>query len=78
MRILIQDPLTRAFYDGAVWSNDIVEAMDFESTSQAERFCLEKQLPGALIVVKFNDPAGDIQFPAGARHSLLTANATVM
>ena len=78
MRILIQDPLTSAYYDGANWEKAIEDAMDFESTSEAERFCLEKNLPGALIVVKFNDPTGDIQFPAGARHSLLTAKAAVL
>ena len=78
MRILIQDPLTSAYYNGANWENAIEDAMDFESTSEAERYCLEKNLPGAYIVVKFNDPSGDIQFPAGARHSLLTAKATVL
>ena len=70
--------MTNAYFDGGDWSNTLEEAMDFESTSKAERFCLEKNLPGALIVVKFNDPSGDIQFPAGARHSLLTAKAVGM
>ena len=78
MRILIQDPMTNAYYDGADWSNVVEDALDFESTSEAERLCLERDLPGALIVVKFKDPSGDIQFPAGARHSLLTAKAAVM
>ena len=71
MRIVIQDSSGESYFDGDSWTPDIVKAMDFESTTVAERFCLERKLAGAVIVVKFINPeVGDIRFPAGARDAL--------
>lgn len=80
MRILIQDPSSKAYYSGESWDADPVNAVDFESTADAERFCQERNFPGALIVVKFKDDNDDIRFSAGGRSALLSSivgNSTV-
>ncbi len=71
MRILIQDPASKGFFDGATWTRELMYAMDFESTSSAEKYCLDHNLSRALVVVKFKDDSDDIKFCAGSRSSLL-------
>ena len=73
MRILVQDSATRVYFDGAGWTAQAESAKSFESVAQAELFCQEHQLPGALIVVKFKDASRDISYPVGGRHALLVS-----
>jgi hypothetical protein len=67
MRILIQDPETRAYFSGDDWDVDENRATEFGNVAQAEEFCRQQDLPLALVVVKFKDPAHDVRYPASAR-----------
>ncbi len=73
MRILVQDPATKVYFDGVNWTSRAEQAKAFESVAQAESFCQKRQFSTALIVVKFKDASRDISFPAGARHALLVS-----
>jgi hypothetical protein len=73
MRILVQDPGSKAFFDGTRWDEDIGRAKTFESVTRAEALCREHQFSTALIVVKFEDPNHDIMYPVGARGALLVS-----
>jgi hypothetical protein len=73
MRILVQDSATKFYFDGAEWTEHHDKAKTFESVAQAETFCNEQRLTGALIVVKFKDASRDISYPVGGRHSLMVS-----
>jgi hypothetical protein len=73
MRILIQDPVSKRYFDGTAWSNEMEDAREFESVAQAETFCREQKVTRALIVVKFNDPSQDIRYPIGPQDALLVS-----
>jgi hypothetical protein len=73
MRILVQDPGSKAFFDGTRWDEDLERAKTFESVTQAEAVCREHQFSSALIVVKFQDAHQDISYPVGARGALLVS-----
>lgn len=73
MRILIQDPVGKGYYDGVGWGGTPDDAKKFESVAQAETFCQEAHVDRALIVVKFNDPSRDIRYPIGPRGALLVS-----
>jgi len=73
MRILIQDPVGKGYFDGVAWSGDAEQASEFESVAQAETFCHQRNVTSALIVVKFNDPAQDIRYPIGPQDALLVS-----
>ena len=73
MRILIQDPVGKGYYDGSAWDSALERAREFESVAQAETFCHEQNVTRALIVVKFNDPNQDIRYPIGPRDALMVS-----
>ncbi|HUD48501.1 MAG TPA: hypothetical protein VMR33_16830 [Candidatus Baltobacteraceae bacterium] len=73
MRILIQDPASQAFFDGAGWDEDIERAKSFESVTQAEAICRKHNFCSALIVVKFDDVNQDVSYPVGDRGALLVS-----
>jgi len=73
MRILIQDPVSKGYFDGISWNGDAELGMEFESVAQAETFCQQRNVIRALIVVKFKDPAQDIRYPIGPRDALLVS-----
>jgi hypothetical protein len=67
MRILIQDPESKAFFSGDAWDVDENRATEFGTVAQAEELCRQHNLPLALVVVKFKDAGNDVRYPAGAR-----------
>ncbi len=67
MRILIQDPESKAFLSGDDWDADEHRATEFGNVAQAEEFCRQQNLPLALVVVRFKDPVNDVSYPVGAR-----------
>jgi hypothetical protein len=73
MRILIQDPVGKGFFDGAAWNEDMNQAREFESIAQAEAFCLGQNITHAEIVVKYNDPVQEVRFPIGPRDALVVS-----
>jgi len=73
MRILIQDPNERSYFDGTGWTTALEEAKAFESVAQAETFCRSQNVTNAFIVVKFNDPSQDIRYPIGKQDALLVS-----
>ena len=73
MRILIQDPVGKGYFDGISWSGDLDQAKEFESVAQAETFCHEQNVSRVQIVVKFKDPSQDIRYSVGARDALLVS-----
>jgi hypothetical protein len=73
MRILIQDPVSKGYFDGVAWGGDVEQAQEFESVAQAETFCHEQNVTRALIVVKFNNAAQDIRYPIGAEDALMVS-----
>ncbi len=73
MRILLQDAVGKGYYDGTAWSGAVEDARAFDSVVQAEKFCRERKVTQALIVVKYNDPTQDIRFPVGAQDALLVS-----
>ena len=73
MRILIQDPVGKGYFDGVTWSGGVERAREFESVAQAETFCQEQNVTRALIVVKFKDATQDICYPIGAQDALLVS-----
>jgi hypothetical protein len=73
MRILIQDPVSKGYFDGITWNSDVELAREFDSVAQAETFCQEQSVTRALIVVKFKDPSQDIRYPIGAQDALLVS-----
>jgi len=66
MRILIQDPETKAYFSGDDWDVDENHATEFGNVAQAEEFCRQQNLALALVVVKFKDPINDVSYPASA------------
>ncbi len=73
MRILVQNAVRRAYFDGLDWNENVANAKDFESVAQAETFCQEHNLSTALIVVKSKDGSHDISYPMGDRNALLVS-----
>lgn len=73
MRILIQDPIGKGYFDGAAWNGDVHVAQEFESVAQAENYCHEHEIARAHIVVKFKDPSQDIRYPIGPQDALLVS-----
>ena len=73
MRILIQDPVGKGYFNGVAWSGDVEQAAEFESVAQAETFCQEQRVARALVVVKFKDPTQDIRYPIGPQDALLVS-----
>jgi hypothetical protein len=73
MRILIQDPVGKGYFDGAAWNGDVDGAQEFESAAQAETFCQQQGVTRALIVFKFKDSGQDIRYPIGPRDALLVS-----
>ncbi len=67
MRILIQDPESKAYFNGGDWDVDENHATEFGNVAQAEEFCRQQNLPLALVVVKFKDATSDVSYPASAR-----------
>jgi hypothetical protein len=67
MRILIQDPDSKAYFSETDWEMDEGRATEFGTVAQAEEFCRQQNLPLALVVVKFKDAAGDVRYPAVSR-----------
>lgn len=73
MRIIIQEPVSKAFFDGAGWQQDLQRARAFDTVAQAEATCRQHQLSTALVVVKFDNPNHDFSYPVGARGALLVS-----
>jgi hypothetical protein len=73
MRILLQDPVSKGYFDGIDWAGEVQKAREFESVAEAETYCLERNVTRALIVVKFNDPTQDIRYPIGPQDALLVS-----
>ena len=67
MRIVIQNPETRAFFSGGEWDLDEDRASQFGNVADAEEFCRQQNLPQALVVVKFRDAINDVSYPASGR-----------
>ena len=73
MRILIQDPVGKGYFDGSAWNGGLEQAREFESVAQAETFCHSQNVTRALIVVKFKDQTAEVRYPIGARNALLVS-----
>jgi hypothetical protein len=73
MRILVQDPASKAFFDGTSWNQDIGHAKSFQSVTRAEAACRERQFSSALIVVRLENATQDITYPVGAGGALLVS-----
>jgi|GEM_PF-1573991 len=73
MRILIQDPAGKSYFDGWDWTENMAQAKAFGSVAQAESFCYMQKLRGALIVMKFNNPARVIRYSPNSRNALLVS-----
>ncbi len=74
MRILIQHPESKRFFDGQAWDQDAQTAMEFESVYSAEEFCRNHAIQTALIVVRFNSSASqDIKYAVGPANALLAS-----
>jgi hypothetical protein len=73
MHILVQDPASKAFFDGTSWNDDSQQAKTFESVARAEAVCREHQFSSALIVVRFEDAKQEISYPVGAGGALLVS-----
>ena len=57
MRILVQSKDTSLFYKGIdEWTSDSNEAIDFISSTVADRICKEHGLSNVRMVVKFDRP----------------------
>ena len=48
MRILIQDPESKAYFNDGDWDVDENHATEFGNVAQAEEFCRQHNLPLAL------------------------------
>jgi hypothetical protein len=74
MRILIQDPESKRYYDGVKWGLNLDGAKEFETVYSAEEYCRDQDIRSALIVVKFNDLAAqDIKYAVGPANTLLAS-----
>ena len=73
MRILVQDAVSKVFFDGDHWNEDAAQAKSFESVAHAETFCLLHAMADALIVVKSNDGSHDISYPVGVDNALMVS-----
>jgi len=74
VRILIQHPESKRFFNGVEWNPSLEDAMDFDTVYSAEQFCRDQDIRSALIVVKFNNLAAqDIKYLVGPANSLLTS-----
>jgi hypothetical protein len=61
MRILVQNLATLLYFkDVGAWTPNPEEALDFENSTVAIRFCQENKLRGVQVVVKFEDSYKDI------------------
>jgi hypothetical protein len=51
MKVLLQNPKTRVFFQGGTaWTEDIERAFDFQTVEAAWRFCCENELVRVRIV----------------------------
>lgn len=73
MRILIQDPIGKGYFDGQNWDGELDQAREFESVAQAENYCHEQNFSRVQIVVKFKDPRQDIRYSVSARDALVVS-----
>jgi hypothetical protein len=71
MRILIQDGVSKRYFNSGAWELDVDRATDFENVAKAEQLCQEQNLNDALIVLKFKDTNNDISYPVGSPSALL-------
>ena len=61
MRILVQSLSTLLYFkDLNVWTPNAHEAMDFENSTAAIRFCQENSLRSVQVVAKFEESYKDI------------------
>jgi hypothetical protein len=67
MRILIQNPESKAYLSGSGWDADEDCATEFGTVAQAEEYCRRQNLPLALVVVKFKDAKNDVSYPASGQ-----------
>ena len=74
MRILIQHPESKRYFDGVHWETNLDLAREFDTVFAAEEYCRENEMGSALIVVMFNNSrAQDIKYAVGPAHVLLTS-----
>lgn len=67
-KIFVQDPGTKLFYrDAGKWTPEPTAARDFKTSLNALAFCLQHDMAGAQIIVRFNHPfTEDIVVPVAA------------
>jgi hypothetical protein len=62
MRILVQNLRTLLYFkDVGTWTPNPREALDFENSTVAIRFCQENDLRGVQVVAKFEESYKDIR-----------------
>lgn len=75
MRILLQQKETGLYLqDVAEWTRLSAEARDFLSSTAAIEFCLQHQLQGVHVVLKFDEERFDIVFPISPTSERAGAN----
>ena len=67
MCILIQDPETKAFYDGDDWDPNENQAIRFGTMTRAEECCRRQNLFRAAVVVKYKDGC-NVSYRVGERN----------
>ena len=73
MRILVQEPTRKVYFDGVAWNEDAAQAKSFENVAQAEAVCEEHDLGTALIVVETKDGQHDISYAVGHHNAVLVS-----
>jgi hypothetical protein len=64
MRVLVQDLVTSAYFQGpGCWTADAERALAFADSHAAAQFCLENEITQAQVVLKFPDDQYDVQLP---------------
>lgn len=67
MRIVLQQKNTELYFrDIGAWTQDSSEAMDFLSSTAAIDFCVQNQLNGLQLVLKFDEQKYEIVLPFAA------------
>ena len=64
MKVFLRNAETSEYLAAESWVIDSALAHDFVTTDQAVQFCRDKNLTNMEVVLRYENPANEIAFPA--------------
>ena len=74
MKVVLQQRATELYFEGeGRWVKDAGQAFNFRNSLEAIDYCVERQISGVEIVLRFADPRYDIRLAPFAAETPATA-----